>query len=289
MANFMDAFMAEKYWGHRYKAPEQQDFPLPDEGFISEWDAWIKGRDNNFPEEVRALLSEESARVWLEETPAGKIPVVYTKNRRTFERLTAILSGEDNSKPPASVNAFTISAKHPLFKGHRVICLAQGGYSALSGESVGMADEAWVEKSAVIRLHHEGCHYFTLRALGGMKNHALDEVVADCAGQLAAFGRYDASLQRKFFGLEKNEKDLLVCIAPGGRLSFYVKTLPKDAIPLVCQKIDEALEGLESYLENNAEMTKTSRRVELILKLATLGLIGIAGLAQGNLDRGDAT
>ena len=80
-----------------------------------------------------------------------------------------------------------------------------------------------------------------------MKNHALDEVVADCSGQLAALGRYDASLQRKFFGLKGFDlKD--GGIAPGGRLGFYVKNLPEGAVSLVCRKVEEALDGLERFL-----------------------------------------
>ena len=272
MANFMDAVMAEKYWGHRYEVPERLNFPLPDEEFASEWAAWLEGRDNPFPEEAADLLS--GAKVWLEGTPAGRIPVVYAQDRRIFEKLTAMLSMEDEERTlPLSVNAFTIPAKHPMFAGHRVICLAKAGYSALSGKDAGYGDEEWMEKSATIRLHHECCHYFTLRVLGGMKNHALDEVVADCAGQLAAFGRYDASLQRKFFGLQDGG------IAPGGRLGFYVKRLPEGAVPLVCRKVEEALNSLEGYLARNAETARADRRPELVVKLASLGLAGIAELS----------
>jgi hypothetical protein len=293
MANFMDAVIAGQYLEHKYKEPEHKDFPLPDEDFASEWDAWLEGRDKGFPEEVRALLSGGELtkvwkvwKVWIEKTPAGGIPVVYMEDRRTFERLTAVLSAEDDSRTlPASVNAFTIPAKHPLLRGHRVICLAKAGYSALSGKDAGIEEDEWVEKSAVIRLSHECCHYFTLRVLGGMKNHALDEVVADCVGQLAAFGRYDASLQRKFFGLgnlgnpeNMENTENKNCIAPGGRLGFYVKTLPEGAVPLVCRKVNEALDGLEAYLKNNAEMTKASRGPDLIMKLAALGLSGMAEL-----------
>jgi hypothetical protein len=279
----MDSIMADQYLRHKYEEPGHKDFPLPDEGFAAEWDAWIKGRDakgrnDGFPEEVRTLLSGEGTKVWLEGTPAGRIPVIYAEDRRTFERLTAILSAEDDSRAlPASVNAFTIPAGHSPFRGHRVICLTKAGYSALSGKDAGIGDAEWAEKSAVIRLHHECCHYFTLRVLGGMKNHALDEVTADCAGQLAAFGRYDASLQRKFFGLEDpDKKDPIV---PGGRLGFYVKKLPEGAVSLVCRKVGEALDGLEKYLGSSSEMTQMSRRPQLIVKLAVLGLLGMADLS----------
>jgi hypothetical protein len=274
LVNFVDAITAEAYLEYKYRTPEKTDFPLADEAFVSEWDAWLRGGDNNFPGEVRAPLSSPGTKVWIEKTAAGGIPVVYAEDRRIFERLTAILSMEEESASlPASVNAFTVPAKHPDFAGHRVICLTKAGYSALSGEDVGMADGEWVEKSATLRLHHECCHYFTLRVLGGMKNHALDEVAADCVGQLAAFGRYDAALQRKFFGLRDGD------IAPGGRLGFYVGKWSEGAVSVVCRKVEEALEGLEKYLQKNGGMASKDRRPELIVKLAALGLDGIAKLA----------
>jgi hypothetical protein len=273
LAGLMGTNAADAYLKHRYKAPERNDFPLPDEAFVSEWNAWLNGGKDTFPEEVGRLLSGAGTRVWLEATPAGRIPVVYAEERRTFERLTGILSAEDESGPlPASVNAFTVPCGHPSFNGHRVICLTKGGYSALSAESVGMSGDEWMEKSASLRLYHECCHYFTLRALGGMKNHALDEIVADCAAQLAVFGHYSPSLQRKFFGLNEGR------VSPSGRLGFYLKKLPEDAVSLVCRKVDEALNGLESCLEENAGMSLASRGPELIIELASLGIDGIAGL-----------
>ena len=67
-------------------------------------------------------------------------------------------------------------------------------------------------------------------------------------------------------------------IAPGGRLGFYVKNLPEGAVSLVCRKVEEALDGLERYLAKNPDMASTDRRPELIVKLAALGLAGIAEL-----------
>jgi hypothetical protein len=272
LADLTDIFMADRYLEHRYAAPGRVDFPFPDEDFTSAWTAWQEER-GCFPDEIGSLLEEEGVKVWLEATPAGRIPAVYTENRRTFETLTALMSAENEGNSlPESVNAFTVPCKHPSFRGHRVIFLHRAGYSAISGESVGMGEQEWIEKSAVMRLRHECCHYFTLRVLGGMKNHALDEVTADCVGQLAAFGRYSASLQRKFFGLEEDG------VGRGGRLWFYVNKLPGGAIAPVCGKINEALDALERYLKKNAEMAGADHSAELIMKLASLGLLGIAEL-----------
>jgi hypothetical protein len=265
--------MADRYLEHRYAAPERVDFPLPDEDFTAAWAAWLEERGGGFPGEISSLLEEEGVKVWLEATQAGRIPVVYTENRRNFETLTALMSAEnEESALPESVNAFTVPCKHPSFRRHRVIFLYRAGYSALSGENVGMREEEWIEKSAAMRVRHECCHYFTLRVMGGMKNHALDEVTADCVGQLAVFGRYSASLQRKLFGLEEED------IKRGGRLWFYVNKLPEGAVAPVCRKINEALDGLERYLGKNAEMAGADRAGELIMKLASLGLLGIAEL-----------
>jgi hypothetical protein len=153
----IDFTIANQYLEHKYKEPERRDFPLPDEDFVFKWVAWTKMREKDFPEEVWTLLSRDGTRVWLEVTLAGKIPIVYTEDRWTFERLVAVLSAESKERPlPASVNAFTLPCKHPMLKGHRVIVLFKACYSALSSESVGLGDEEWLEKSATIRLHHAG-------------------------------------------------------------------------------------------------------------------------------------
>ena len=59
------------------------------------------------------------------------------------------------------------------------------------------------EKSYQIRLRHESVHYETLRLLGGMKNHALDEILADCLGQMEAFGEFSAERQRILLGRQQ--------------------------------------------------------------------------------------
>ena len=211
--------------------------------------------------------------MWIEATPAGRLPVIYATERSVFERLAALLDPRDNAAVlPKSVNAFTIRARCPGLEGHRVILLNQSGYSALAGSDVGVPESDWLERSMTLRLHHECCHYFTLRVLGGMKNHALDEIVADCAGQLAAFGAYSAAMQRKFFGLSEE------AIAPGGRLAYYVKKLSEGAVSEVCKAADAALSHLENYLRNNSDMTEERQRPALILKLASLGVRGLTEL-----------
>jgi hypothetical protein len=274
MTDFWDSIAADRYLEHKYPAKAEITLPLPDEDFVRNWRVWLADSSlGALPGAVRDIMSGGGARAWVEETPAGGIPVIYAKDRRVFERLTAFLSLEDDSRRlPPSVNAFTVPAKHPEFGGHRVICLAEAGYSAISGDDAGFPEDEWLKLSEKIRLHHERCHYFTLRIMGGMKNHALDEVIADCMGQLAAFGRFDASLEMKFLGADGSS------IKDGGRLWFYVKKLPEAAVPIVCESVKEAVGRLEAHLRENPEMAAERERPELIMKLAAAGLKGIMEL-----------
>jgi hypothetical protein len=265
---------ALQYLEHCYKIPGNLIFPLPDEDFVDEWEKRFQGR-SDFPSAIAEILKTDKVSCWIEKTAAGRIPVVYVSERSSFERLYAIFTVKDGAfNLPLSVNAFTVPVKLPEMSGHRVILLNKSGYSALSGNDAGIPEDDWVEKSAVIRLRHECCHYFTLRALGGMKNHILDEIVADCVGQLAALGSFSASLQRKFFGLSDDGQ----FIRDGGRLMFYVKKLPLEAIPIVCRYLNEALDALEAYLGENGEMRESENEPDLVMKLASAGIRGIKNM-----------
>ena len=104
----------------------------------------------------------------------------------------------------------------------------------------------WLEKSYQIRLRHESAHYETLRLLGGMKNHALDEILADCFGQIAAFGEFSAPRQRIFFGLTKGGS---YC---DGRLSFYCQKVLPTELPKIYRAVDEYLDEVELMARNAA-------------------------------------
>jgi hypothetical protein len=274
MGNFLDSMAAEQYLAHHYEANSSAAF-LSDEFFVEDWEAWLSNpNESPIPDEAKIILSGGSVHAWIESTPAGRLPVIYTVRREDFVRLSAMLyHGEPQTPPPASVNAFTITSKLPEIKGHRFILLHKAGYSSISGCEIGISEEEWLEKSMKLRLHHECCHYFTLRALGGMRNHALDEITADCVGQLAAFGGFSASLQRLFFGLSDSGFE------PGGRFGYYVKKLSEGAVREVCGSVNRALLRLEKYLAENSAMTDEQNRTNLIVKLASAGIRGIEGLS----------
>ncbi|MDR2528282.1 MAG: hypothetical protein LBD04_04590 [Synergistaceae bacterium] len=262
----MSTTNADKYLAHRYEG-ELPDLPMPDEPFVREWEAWLNNPEgSDVPPTVKnTFFLSGDADFWLERTFAGRVPVGYARSRDGFKRLVnALYPGA--GEIPASVNAFTIKSKRPELEGHRVMLLGRAGYSALPAGDVKIPEEEWLEKSMTIRLNHEACHYFSLRAMGGMRNHALDEIAADCAGQLAAFGTFNAALQRRFFGIADGK------ILSGGRFSFYVKTLDENAVSMVLEETDAALSTLERYLLANPDMTLKSNRPRLLMKLLSAGI-----------------
>ena len=275
LTDFSEGLTAREYLAHRYEASELPSLPLADEGFVREWEIWLASKRAAVPD-VDDIFSDEAVASWLQETPAGRIPVLYASSRTSFERAMNVLyPGVFSTGIQASVNAFTVQTRHPALCGHRVILLNKAGYSSLSGKEVGMSEEEWHEKSLTIRLNHEVCHYFSLRVLGGMQNHVLDEIAADCVGQLAAFGTYNASLQRRFFGISESGGDIL----PGNRFSFYVKKLLiNDSIREVLEETNAALSGLESYLSKNPYMLLESNRPHLTIKILSAGIRGIHDL-----------
>ena len=273
----MDYTQSREYLAHRYELDALPDFPLADEPFVHEWKIWLEN-PNESPPDVKDILSDDATASWLEKTSAGKIPVIYTRSRTSFERVHGVLyPGGFAAGIPMSVNAFTIKAKHPALPGHRIILLNHSGYSALSGKELGMEEEMWIEQSKTLRIYHEICHYFSLRVLGGMRNHLLDEIAADCMGQLAVFGVFRASLQRLFFGISQEGGSGK--ILPGARFSFYVKKLPGASVDMVLEETLSALSSLENYLTRKPDMTLEPNRPLLVTKLLTAGISGIRGLS----------
>jgi hypothetical protein len=128
----------------------------------------------------------------------------------------------------------------------RLILLSTGPYSAVPAAEIGTDEASWRERSVEIRLAHEGFHYLTLRLCGRIRSNLLDELLADYAGLVAAFGEYREDLARRFLGV-----DLLPQLRSGGRLEVY-----RGDPPLT----DRALEAVAAL---GAEATRQLARVRL--------------------------
>lgn len=262
MENLMTA---AEYLAHCYELPKKfPELPLADEEFITLW-----SEKENF--DVLRFLSQEfelptgkfdwknvaAMKIEFKETLGGRLPVISTANHDDFCQMTALLTARELKKYPLTVNAFTIPCRAEKIYRHRVILLNAAPYSNISAEKMCLSVEEWLKKSYLIRLRHESAHYETLRLLGGMKNHALDEILADCLGQMAAFGEFSAERQRIFFGLTKGGSKC------DGRLNFYCqKVLPND-LPKIYRAVDE-------YLDEVEQMTrKTANEFEIFKKIAS--------------------
>lgn len=251
MENLMTA---AEYLAHSYELPKTfPELPLVDEKFITAWSA-----KENF--EVLEFLSKEfelptekfdwnniaALKIEFKQTLGGRLPIISTANHDDFCQIVALLTGRELKKYPLTVNAFTIPCRAEKIYRHRVILLNMAPYSNISAYKLSLMAQDWLKKSYLIRLRHESAHYETLRLLGGMKNHALDEILADCLGQMAAFGEFSANRQRIFFGLAK---DGAKC---DGRLNFYCQKVLPEELPKIYQAVDGYLDKVEQITKNVA-------------------------------------
>lgn len=214
----------EEYLAHCYEVPQiLPNLPLADEKFLVKWHE-TQDDSINFLSELydRKLNLRDTIKISFVQTLAGKLPVIDTENHDDFTILAAWLMNREKKVLPETVNAFTISAQI-YGERHRMILLNRAPYSNVPAEKLSLTAQDWLKKSHTLRLRHESAHYETLRLFGGMKNHALDEILADCLGQIAAFGNFNADRQRIFFGLEKGSDKCT------GRLQFYCqKVFPNE-------------------------------------------------------------
>jgi len=147
----------------------------------------------------------------------------------------------------------------------RLILLSDGDYSALPAATAGFDAATWRARSLEIRTAHECFHYLTLRHHGLIRSHLLDELLADYAGLVAAFGRYDAELALRFLGLGR----------PGGRWQIYRGALPDPALPALARRVEQAAAALAALPPPAPTPAERARR---LLELAAAGLDGIAAL-----------
>lgn len=242
---------AEEYLKHFYEIPQLPQLPLADEDFVSAWQKAEKNTAIDFLQNLYGVnfnfdwRNVDAIKISFIQTLAGKLPSIYMENHDDFEALSSFLSNKTEiRKLPVTVNAFTMSTNIRGVR-HKIILLNRAPYSNISADKFNLTAEDWLEKSQKIRLRHESAHYETLRLFGGMKNHALDEILADALGQIAAFGNFSANRQRIFFGLNGGE-----CT---GRLSFYVQKVLSSDREKVYRAVDTVLDKIEGEIKNCTE------------------------------------
>lgn len=334
-------------------------FPLPDEPFVAAWASyaeeagrvgvWACLRDRlvqlRFP--IEAGVSEspayraatrrgvwpapespglelsrpEELRLFLAETPVGRVPVILAAAREDFVALVralghlneprqildsvgaTIIGGFNNWDRVASLrraweaDSTTGSPlewaarwreiiREPGLYQDRFIVLGSGPYSGEAAADVGLGEDEWTRSSIALRLEHECTHYFTRRVLGSMRNRIADELIADYMGIVAAAGSFRKDWLLRFLGLERYPD-----FRAGGRLEEYRGDLALDggSFRVLCAAIERCARNLEEIERTRPPWTRSpgsaADKAEMILALAAIGLEGLAGEAAVDLYR----
>lgn len=162
-----------------------------------------------------------------------------------------------------------LAARKKLYQ-DRLIVLSHGPYSGLEASAVGLSSAEWAAHSLVIRRAHECAHYLTARVFGRLQRNVLEELVADFAGLIEAFGEYGANLARAFLGIEA-----LPRVRPGGRLANYRGSPPlsDEAFAVQARLASEAIDVLAAFARHaGAVLASPARLGALICSLVPLSL-----------------
>jgi hypothetical protein len=335
------------------------DFPLPDEPFVAAWTGYVEEagrvgvwaclRDRlvqlRFP--IEPGVSESPAyraatrrgvwpapesrglelarpgelRLFLAETPVGRVPVILATTREDFVALVRALAHRNEPRViPDAVGATIIGGynnwdriaslrraweadstsgsplewaarwreivREPGLYQDRFIVLGSGPYSGAAAADVGLGEAEWTRSSLAIRLEHECTHHFTGRALGSMRNRLADELIADYMGIVAATGSFRADWLLRFLGLERHP-----VYRPGGRLEEYRGDLALDggSFRVLGAAVERCARNLEAIDRLRPPWTRSpssaADKAEMILALAAIGLEGLAGVSAVDLYR----
>lgn len=259
-----------------------------------------------------ALRRPEELELTLYTSPAGRVPLLVTREREDFVTLVRALASRNEPRPvPPAMGALMVAGynnwqrirqlqerweatpaeeRHTATWGEemgrirerrelyqdRFILLSDGPYSAVPAADLGLDEAAWRRLSLAIRRDHECTHYLTRRFLGSMRNHLLDELMADYAGMVAATGRFRAAWFLRFLGFDAEGRYGLA----DGRLEIYRGEPPLSAgafvlLQEVARRAAHTLEGFDAAHFPAGERPAEDR-ARVVLALATVGLEGLA-------------
>lgn len=213
------------------------------------------------PKRPIAFRSPETISLKIEDSFAGKIPVIRVEDVADFEDL--VTNTAYRGERPDNIDKTGASFIHG--KTVRYMILSYKPYSNVPAGVLGLDEVAWKEKSMQLRFGHECTHFFTKQTFGISNNILHDEVMADFIGMYEAFGFYKAEWFLRFMGLVGND---------GGRIIFYTKDLSENVRKAVAYLIREAAFGLERWSKTEAFAAVTVG--ERIRRMCREGLTGMA-------------
>ncbi|MBE7008858.1 MAG: hypothetical protein E7422_06955 [Ruminococcaceae bacterium] len=238
--------------------------------------------------------SEEDSLTW-EETPAGAAQIVTLHERADFEVFLQIMAHRcAETAIPATqgamlldgvINWRRIEAHKDAFLAQRaaegethpdwaaefkrftadkanytdaLIVLSAGPYSGVGAARVGLREDEWLRRSLTIRKYHECTHFVCRRKFPEWKDAVWDELVADCVGVYAAFGRLVPELVELFLGIDGGRY-------VGGRLENYVDAPDAAEKARRLDALAPVLHGVLGKFENNARQQAGIAPLELAL------------------------
>lgn len=225
----------------------------------------------------------------LHPTPAGKIPILLVSCKTDFFKLVQVFASRNEPRqfPPTMgaclitglINVsqerreedFFLEAVSPTPRDHFII-VSSLPYGGVPGPALGLTDEEWAHLSLHIRQVHESVHYFTRRVFGSVKNHLLDELIADYFGFLAATGSFKKEWFFRALGI-------LPDIGDGARVNLYRGDPPLScgAFSVVKKLVVQAAGNLEDFQEKRRpDLSLLSKQGELLLGFGSLTLLDLA-------------
>lgn len=255
------------------------------------------------------IKSPEVLELYLYQTLAGKIPIIFTPDRDDFVTLLRALScrnepryipsamgasiikgynnwsriwaykkqwknsNKNNSEEQWKIEFKSIVPKKHLYQ-DKFIILSDNYYSDISPEIIGISGEKWKDMSLEIRKVHEGTHYFTERLLGSARNNLLDELIADYMGIVAANGKYVSDHFILFMGLEDYPN-----INDNGRFQLYLDnvSISKEAIDKLASIVISASRNLEKiHFKYWSEIDEKKDDIKKMMVLTRLTLPQLA-------------
>ena len=170
------------------------------------------------------LDAPEHGTLTMEDTSAGRLPVICCGSRADFVRMVCTLARRNGAQVPDSMGALLINnywsaacqdryLAEVISRGRAAVvkavkredfrdCFAivgPGPYSGIPSELVFLDNEEWLQMSLALRKSHECVHYLTRRLYGSMHIHLHDELLADYGAMVSVTGAFRPDWCRLFF------------------------------------------------------------------------------------------
>ena len=255
----------------------------------------LAGRRGRAPEgsTLDHFATTERDELRVVETPAGPVEVVFLANRSDFETFLKIISHRSEPVPIArTVGAITYRgladwekvaqayrayaasggddwasefarlARQPGAFRAEFVVISEGPYSNISAGQTPYGEDAWLDISREIRLHHECAHVVCRRTLPEDILPVWDEVTADVVGLICATGRYDSALAMRFLGVTADG-------FAGGRLAEYLDDSQRERIDDIAREVADAC----MRIEQTASADDLAHPFDYLLRLKAQPLI----------------